>query len=363
MSDIETEIPEETESVEDVLDSSTEEAEVAETPDIEETETEAPADEAPKGRVRGPDGKFVKATPSGEGEAQEAGETAEATPVVQPDAPRGRPVQLKADGQLYDLPGAVQRDDGVIELDAQGFDLVHRYVGQAIVSQRKIEKLTRENAEISQRTTAEAEYVKKVGEQYAQLALLSKQDPEQAFALLQGFADQLPTLQAQMEAEHWRKMAEQGQKAMQPDPQQVYVALETEFRQSLKETWDRGLQQPWAKGLTPEDIEQLANEFWEVRDSFKVIAPEDDPDNGVQKGQWFHDEAKQLRLMEQKAQFIVNLRKQQAKVAAATSRNAPAKVVAPPMGAGKRVGNTTTPVATTKAKTREEWLKQNLWQD
>lgn len=357
MSDIETELPEETGDVEEVLDSSTDGAEGAETPEIEE-EASTAEEATPQGRVRGPDGKFAKApAPEGE-EAQDEGETAEATPAAQPDAQRGRPVQVKADGQLYDLPGAIIRDDGMVEMDAQAFDIVHRNIGQNVVAQRKIAHLTQQLQQTKEQTTAEAEYVKKVGEQYAQLALLSKQDPEQAFALLQGFADQLPTLQAQMEAEHWRKMAEQGQRAMQPDPQQVYVALETEFRQSLKETWDRGLQQPWAKGLTPEDIQQLADEFWEVRDSFKVIAQQDDPQAGVQAGQWFHDEAKQLRLMEQKAQFIVNLRKQQAKVAAATSRNAPAKVVAPPMGAGKRVGNTTTTAPSDKPRNRDEWQRK-----
>lgn len=363
MSDIETELPEETGDVEGVLDSSTDGAEGAETPEIEEEASEAPASEAHEGRVRDTKtGKFVKApAPEGE-EAQDEGETAEATPAAQPDAPRGRPVQLKADGQLYDLPGAVIRDDGMVEMDAQAFDIVHRNIGQNVVAQRKIAHLTQKLQETEQYTTEESERVKIVGERITQLALMMRENPGEAHDILIEFANQLPTLEAQIQAEHWRKLAEKGQRAMQPDPQQVYVALETEFRQSLKETWDRGLQQPWAKGLTPEDIEQLANEFWEVRDSFKVIAPQDDPQSGVQAGQWFHDEAKQLRLMEQKAQFILGLRKQQAKVAAASQRNAPAKVVAPPMGAGKRVGNTTS-VAAPKAKTREEWLKQNLWQD
>ena len=362
MSEIETELPEPEVDVEEVLDSSTDGADDTETPAIEEEGSEAQAEEAPKGRVRGPDGKFVKAAPPEEGVAQEeAGEEAEAAPIAEAAAaPKGRAVQLKADGQMYDLPGATLRDDGIVELDAQGFDVVHRYVGQAIVAQRKIEKLTRENAEISQRTTAEAEYVKRVGEQYAQLALLAQENPEEAVELLRGFAQQLPALQAQMEAEHWRRVAEQGQKAMQPDPQVVQAQREEAFGISMKQTWDEALQAPWAKGLAPEDVEQLAKELWEVRDSFLVVATQDDPANDIQRGEWLFNEPKMVNAMKARAEYVANLRRVQQKVAASAQRNAEKKVVAPPMGAGKRVGNTTvTPQP--KAKSREEWQKQNLW--
>lgn len=344
----------------EVLDSSTDGAEPDETPDIEEAGEATPEGATQEGRTRGPDGKFVKATP--EGDAEVAVEGAEAAPEAVPSEPvKGRPVQLKADGELYDLPGALQRDDGIVELDAQGLDIVHKYVGQAIVSNRKIERLSRENAELAQRTTAEAEYVKHVGEQYAQLALLAQDDPEAALQVLQGFVQQLPALQAQMERDHWKRLAEQQQRGIQPDPQQVQAQREEAFGISMKESWDQALQQPWAKGLAPEDVTQLANELWAVRDSFLVVANRDDPDEDIRAGDWLFNEPKMMDAVRARAEYIAKLRQAQVKVASAAQRNtASPKVVAPPMGAGKRVSTTTsTPAA--KAKTLEDWQKQNLW--
>lgn len=362
MSDQDEELPAEDSIVEDVLDYSTDGAEPDETPDIEETGEVRAEDTPAEGRVRGPDGKLVKvAAPEGEAEG-EVGDEAEAAPNAVPDAPKGRPVQLKADGALYDLPGAVQRDDGVVELDAQGFDLVHRYVGRALVSEKKIERLSRENAELAQRTTAEAEYVKQVGEQYTALALMAQEDPEGAMQILQGFVQQLPALQAQMERDHWKKLAEQQQRGAQPDPQVQQAEREQAFGISMKETWDTALQQSWAKGLAPEDVTQLANELWAVRDSFLVVATRDDPDNDIRRGDWLFNEPKMVEAVKNRAEYIGKLRQTSTRVAAAAQKNAGTngKVVAPPMGAGKRVSNTTSAPAP-KAKTREDWQKQNLW--
>lgn len=345
----------------EVLDSSTESETPEETPEVEETGETQPTDAPVAGRVRGPDGKFVKqATPEGDAIVEDGGE-AEAAPtegVVA--APQGRPVQLKADGALYDLPGAIRREDGVIELDAQGFDLVHRYVGRALVADKKIERLVREKEEMSQRTTAEAEYVKKVGEQYTALAFMAQEDPEGALQVLQGFVQQLPALQAQMERDHWRKLAEQGQRTAQPDPQVQQAQREEAFGYSMKESWDQALQQPWAKGLAPEDVTQLANELWAVRDSFLVVATRDDPVNDITKGEWLFNEPKMMEAVKARAEYIANLRRVSTKVTSAAQRNATAgKVVAPPMGAGKRVGNTTSTPAP-KAKSRDDWARKNL---
>lgn len=354
-------LPEDTVDESEVLDSSTDGESEGETPDIEEAE-DSQAEAAPaEGRVRGPDGKFMKAA-APEGEAAETtGDTAEAPPIAEtPAKPQGRPVQIKADGELYDLPGAIQRDDGVFELDAQGFDLVHRYVGKAVVYEKKLARLTAENQQLATQRTQKEEYNEKLGERYAELAQLALDDPEQALQLLQGFAQSLPTLQAQMEAAHWRQMAEQRQQALQPDPAVVEREQTEALVVSMNESWAEAMQSDWAKGLTPEDQQQLASEIWAIKDLFKVVATQDVPEYDVKKGEVLFHKPKMLEAVEQRARYIANLRQSTQRVAQAAKKNAPATVVAPPMGAKKAVGTGSAGSVQRATKTREDWARKNL---
>ena len=340
----------------EVLDSSVEE--------IVENSPEGVADEAPEtpaARERGPDGKFVAKVAAPEGEATEGeAEAAEAAPATssEPARPSGRPVQLKADGQLYDLPGAIQRDDGVVELDQAGFDVVHRYVGQAIVSQKKIQRLQHELEQARQQTTAEAEYVRALGEQYATLAQL---DPEDMVAALIEFRQQLPALQARMEAEHWKRQAEQVQRASQPDPRQQEAQYEQLFWHSFDEAFEEFGGAAWAKGLHPDDMAQIKRELEQVAPVFRVIAQQDDPENEVRRGEWLFHLPKLEQQAKQRAEYLAKLRVDQARVASSAQRNAVknTKVVAPPMAGAKTV-TTTTSAPAPKAKSFEEWQKQNL---
>ena len=340
----------------EVLDSSVEEI-VENSPDGESDD----APETPAARERGPDGKFVAKVAAPEGEATEGeAEAAEAAPATssEPARPSGRPVQLKADGQLYDLPGAIQRDDGVVELDQAGFDVVHRYVGQAIVSQKKIQRLQHELEQARQQTTAEAEYVRALGEQYATLAQL---DPEDMVAALIEFRQQLPALQARMEAEHWKRQAEHVQRASQPDPRQQEAQYEQLFWHSFDEAFVEFAQAPWAKGLSPDDLNQIKAELEGVAPAFRVIAQQDDRENDIRRGEWLFHQPKLEAQVQKRAQYVANLRREQAKVAASAQRNAVKKqaVVAPPMAGAKTV-TTTTSTPTEKPKSFADWQKQNL---
>jgi len=344
------------------LDSSTDGESEEETPDIEESEGSQAEDAPEGGRVRGPDGKFAKkaADPEGDAELSE-GEPAEAPPTEEtPKVPQGRPVQIKADGELYDLPGATQRDDGTIELNAQGFDLVHRYVGQAVVSQKKIAKLTAENQQLATQRTQKDEYNEKLGERYAELAQLALDDPEQAIQLLQGFAQQLPTLQAQMEAAHWRQVAEQRDRQLQPDPQVVQYEQEEALKQSLNEGWSEAMQSDWAKELTPEDQQQLVGEIWAIREIFKVVATKDVPEYDVRQGEVLFHRPKMLETLENRARYIIGLRKSSQRVAQVAKKSVTPTVVAPPMGAKKAVGSGAAGTVAKQAKTREDWARKNL---
>lgn len=346
-----------------VLDSTEGEAQDETSPeqDASGSETETPAQSS--GRARGPDGKFI----SPHAEAQEGGEEvlgeaeAGAEAVAQPVAPQGRPVPLKVDGQVFELPGASQRDDGVIEVTADGFEHVHRWMGKGIVADQKIAKLQQQLAEASERSSAEVEWAKTVGERYAEIAMLPE---EEQLEYLRAFRAEFPSLRAQAEAEHWKREAQRAQRSLEPDPQQVAAQREQQFEHSFDENFSAFLQQPWAKGLAPDDQAQLHRELYAVRDSFLWIADKDYPEQGFSRGEWVFNDTKMAQAIQARAQYLGQLRASQAKVASAARTNAAArttKPVAPPVGAPKTVTQGSTGTSGSKVTSREDWQKRNLF--
>lgn len=325
--------------------------------------SEAPSPTETSGRARGPDGKFISPNAETQGAEEEAVEGSEepATTAQTQEASKGRPVPLKVDGQLYELPGASQRDDGVIEVSPDGFEAIHRWMGKGIVSETKIAKLEQQLAEVAERTTAEAEWVRMVGERYAQIAMLPE---EEQLEYLRAFRAEFPSLKAQAEAEHWKREAERARKASEPDPQQVQAERQQAFAYSFDENFQAFLSQPWAKGLAPDDQAQLRRELEAVADSFLYIPQKDDPERGWQKGEWLFNDQKMGEAIRARADYLAQLRAQSAKVNSAAKVNAAARASAPkapPVGAPKTVTQTKTASTSEKPQSREEWLKRNLY--
>ena len=325
--------------------------------------SEAPSPTQTSGRARGPDGKFISATAETQGAEDESAEGSD-EPVVEqqtPSVPQGRPVPLKVDGQLYELPGAMQRDDGVIEVAPDGFEHIHRWMGKGIVADQKIAKLQSQLAEATERKTAEAEWVRMVGERYAQIAMLPE---EEQLEYLRAFRAEFPSLKAQAEAEHWRQEAERARRANEPDPMQVQAERQQMFAASFDENFQAFLSQPWAKGLTPDDQAQLRRELEAVADSFLYIPQQDDPERGWQKGEWLFNDQKMGAAIKARADYLAQLRTQAAKVTSAAKVNATARAVAPkapPVGAPKTVTQSKAPVRNNRPMSRDEWLKRNLY--
>ena len=345
----------------EVLDS-TEGQDTPETVEVDGAQSEPETPTQSSGRARGPDGKFISPKAEAQEGEVEIADEAEAEPAMaaQPAAPQGRPVPLKVDGQVFELPGAFQRDDGVIEVTADGFEHVHRWMGKGIVSDQKIAKLQQQLAEVTERSSAEVEWAKAVGERYAEIAMLPE---EEQLEVLRAFRAEFPSLRAQAEAEHWKQEALRAQKRMEPDPQQVAAERQQQFAYTFDQNFAAFLQEPWAKGLTPDDQAQLRRELETVADSMLFIPDRDMPEQGFQKGEWVFNDVKMRNAMQARAQYLGQLRGAQSKIASAARTNAAArttKPVAPPVGAPKTVTQTTTTATKRAVTSADEWRKRNL---
>ena len=347
---------------EPVLDSTEGEEQIDSSPEQDASGTESEISAQSPRWKQGPDGKFISPKAEAQEGEPETADEAEAEPVVVvPSAPQGRAVPLKVDGQVFELPGAFQRDDGVIEVTADGFEHVHRWMGKGIVSDQKIAKLQQQLAEASERSSAEVEWAKAVGERYAEIAMLPE---EEQLEYLRAFRAEFPSLRAQAEAEHWKREAQRAQRSLEPDPQQVQAQRQQQFAHSFDENFSALLQQPWAKGLTPDDQAQLHRELQTVADSFLWIADRDYPEQGFTRGEWVFNDTKMAQAIQARAEYVKGLRAAQARVTSAAQTNAVArttKPVAPPVGAPKTVTQGTTGTPGSKVTSREDWQKRNLF--
>lgn len=151
---------------------------------------------------------------------------------------------------------------------------------------------------------------------------------------------------------------------MEPDPQQVQAQRQQQFAHSFDENFTALLQQPWAKGLTPDDQAQLHRELQTVADSFLWIADRDYPEQGFTRGEWVFNDTKMAQAIQARAEYVKGLRAAQARVTSAAKTNAVArttKPVAPPVGAPKTVTQGTTGTPGSKVTSREDWQKRNLF--
>ncbi len=324
---------------------------------------EAPESETPPqsaGRARGPDGKFISPNAEAQEAEVEAPEALEGVQEQQASGPTGRPVPLKVDGQVYDLPGAFQQDDGTIIVTPDGFEQVHRWMGKGIVAEQKLAKLQQQLAEATERTSAEAEWAKMVGERYAEIAMLPE---EEQLEYLRAFRQEFPSLRAQAEAEHWKREAQRALRASEPDPQQVQAERQQQFAYSFDENFSALVRQDWAKGLTPDDAAQLKRELEAVADSFLWIADRDYPEQGFVRGEWVFNDQKMAQAVQARAEYLTKLRASQQRVTVAARQNAVARTTkpnAPPIAAPKTVTNSTSSTAK-PPMTKEEWQKRNMY--
>lgn len=320
---------------------------------------------APSGRARDEQGRFAKAVSQDEGtpvEGEGLDQPVDQALTEQAAKPETqyRPVSLKVDGQLFELPGAGQREDGIIELQPDAFEQVHRWMGKGMVADRKVQHLQSQLQALSEQKSAREQEVEAIGEMYAQMAML---DDEQLLGALQDFRQQLPVLQERIRREAVERELAQMRNANRPDPVQEQQALVQGFWTSFNEEWEGVLQAPWAKGLTPDDHAQLRAELEEVADSFLYRADRDDPEREIRRGEYLFNDVKFQKAVEKKAKYLATLRQTQTQVQAAKVQNAkqPQKAVGTPQGAPKvATPSQKAPASAPKPKSREEWLRQNM---
>lgn len=332
------------------------------TPPDGESETPADASTASGERLRDAQGRFTKPQSDeqadgadGVGQGEGADVVPSAAPVTQ-DA--GQPVPIRVDGTDYELPGAVRREDGHVVLTPDGFEQVHRWMGKGLVAERKLATMHQQLQQVQQARTARDAEVERLGELYAQMAEL---DDEQLAEVLRGFRQELPVLREQIKREHLERELEAMRRAQQPDPAQQQEALRTSFVASFNETWEGALRQPWAKGLTPDDQAQLRRELEQVADSFLYIAPADDPQREIRRGEHLFNDVKMEAAIKARAEYVVTLRRQQAQVAQAQAANARKATVAvgTPQGAPRQATPSHAATrASTPPKSRDEWLRK-----
>lgn len=316
-------------------------------------------------RPRDEFGRFAKADPAvsqAEGSQDSQGLEAQ-SPDAQPTAPTPavnyRPVALKVDGQMIELPGAGQREDGIIEMQPQAFEEVHRWMGKGIVSERKLGALQEQLRELQEQKSLREQEVEAIGEMYAQMALL---DDEQLFEVLQGFRQELPALRERLRADHLQRELERRERASRPDPRQEQETLRASYISAFNEEWESAVRNPEVKGLSPEDHAQIRAELEAVWDSFLFRAPEDDPAREIRRGEYLFDEVKFHQLFATKARYLAGLRQTQAQVQAARVQNATKQAPAP-VATRQGAPRVATPSQTAQAakprpKSREDWMRE-----
>jgi hypothetical protein len=177
-----------------------------------------------------------------------------------------------------------------------------------------------------------------------------------------------PILQERAQNNLLRRQLAERDRAAQPDPEEQRAQLEASLRASLDDGFAEVRKQPWAKGLTDDDIKDLRAAAEELGTAFVVAAPADDPDNGIRKGEPLFHEEKFLAFVQRQAGPITRARAASVLAAAAEKKNAAAlqtTVTAPPSVGGNRTNATPTKVTKptpakprSRAEEQEEWRKE-----
>jgi hypothetical protein len=292
------------------------------------------------------------------------------------NAPAGRPAatpaatdapwSIAALGRSYEIPGTKVAADGSIALSREGAEMVHRYVGKGIRFESEFPRLKQELERARAERTERDEQNDIIAQEFARLATLD--DAELLYAIRE-FRASYPVLQQQARVKLLERQLADRDRASQPDPEEQRAQFQASVSASLDEGIADVRKQPWAKGLTDDDLKDLRAVAEDAASAFLVQAPADDLERGIRKGETLFDDGKFLAFVQRQAAPITRARAASSAAADAARRNAAATqttVTAPPSVGGNRTG---TPApgkprapAPVKAKSRDEaemeWKKE-----
>lgn len=350
-----------TENLDEIQDQATEGDEI-----VEEAEDTGASGEA-EGQPRDEHGRFASAA----GEEEEAEGTEDETVGGADDAPKpeggapkeekqesaalepeGRPFAVRALGETFPFNGAVERADGSVVFAGAARERLHQLLGRSILINRRSESVDRERAQLKMERASLDAYHKPLEEEWAKLKAARNFDEFQEIA-----AD----LFLNREVIDSRRELAKERAALQVsrEPQQVSVdeqrdQVEREVHSSIRETFTAIQSEPWAKGLTADDLQEIEADVQAARVSFLVRREDGIYYNGDAVVEYAKRQA--LRLSREREK--INAAARQAQAAAKKNASATVSTVTAPPGVGtaapRKPAPRSSPAPRTPAQTKAD---------
>lgn len=303
------------------------------------------------------------APPSGEGSAGEPPPVVPAAPdatAAEAEAPLSKavatPYAVRFGGRDHTIPDAGLTSDGHLVVQPHSVELISTYLGRGIKYEQEVPKLRSQIERLARERSEAEEYNAAVAEQFAALAQLP--DEELAVAI-QEFRAQYPALREKVRADRLERQLQEREQMSRPDPAEIQRQRIEAFTTTFDEVWEEAMR--GQNVLTAQEQQALREELLEIRDSFVVVAPEDNPAEEIVKGEWLFHEPRMKGLIARRIKQVGDLRAEARKIADAQKQNAavltPTPPKAPPLSAATspKPPASSTPSAPPKRKTREEW--------
>lgn len=274
------------------------------------------------------------------------------------------PYSVRFGGRDHAIPDSGMTADGHLVVKPQSVELISTYLGRGIKYEQEVPKLRSQIERLTREKSESEEYNTVVAEQFAALAQL----PDEDLALaIQEFRAQYPALREKVRADRLERQLMEREQMSRPDPAEVQRQRIDAFTTTFDEVWNEAMQGQTA--LTAQEQQALREELLEIRDSFVVVAPEDNPAEEIVKGEWLFHEPRMKGLIARRIKQVSDLRAEARKIAEAQKSNAavlsPTPPKAPPLSAApSQKPAVAPPVVKPKARTREDWERdlENLAQ-
>lgn len=303
------------------------------------------------------------APPSGEGEVEalvppvpvDTPQAAEAATSVLPEL--STPFAVRFSGRDFTVPDAGMTVDGHLVVKPEGVERISKAYGQAIKYEQEFPKLRSEIQRLTRERAESEEYNAAVAEQFAALAQLSDDDLVQA---IQEFRSQYPALREKVRADQLERQLRDRDAESRPDPAAQHQQRIEAFTHTFDEVWDEAIR--GQEALSAEEQKALREELMEIRDSFVVVAPQDNPDEGIVKGEWLFHEPRMKGLIARRVKQVGDLKADARKIAEAQKRNAavlsPTPPNAPPLSASPKPPTPRPTQAAPSVSSRDAWEKK-----